>query len=557
MSQLRIMIAIPSYKGFNANSNTMSLIDLVTAQTDPAIQWLRAFSRSCPVLPRVRNSLVAKAMAAECSHILFIDDDIEFRPADVFRMIGHDVGVIAAVPQKRNGKWDDPAKMAVSPEGMKINMAAGIGIPPEPKAPMALTLIKTQVFRDIAELKDENGKDLCPRFIYPLCTEEEHEYLRMYFGYETNPCPEGTLEYDLGVKMGWAPEDIVSEDGEDHYFCRRAHIAGHEIFIDLNAELIHFEGNVGHDYSLKKMLSSSDVAFKNVDGEETAKPVEGLLSIMMPTRGRPEIAKRAIKSLLETSSTPIEIVVGLDKDDETALKLMNDLVFDYEPRVRFVLGDRAPTLGVLWNRLFDETQGAIIGMMTDDCVIAEHGWDIKTRQSLSLLNKNAIGLAFPKDPHHPNFGTQFFMTRETAQIIQSVQGVLFEPWYPFWFNDTALNEIGNIAGCLVQMPWSVLIPEGRGTTTSLVNEDVPFWTTFFNHTRPMRLDAAEALIVRVNGGPVDQDEMNRRAERCAQGVAHLLAPGKQWNASSGEPGERYLKAKAEAEAFMNPELADA
>lgn len=264
---LKIMIAVPSYRGFNVNNQTNSLMKLVTTKTEPPVHWIPLYSKACGVLPRVRNTLAAQACAEGCSHILFLDDDIAFNHMDVFRMIAHDVGIVAAIPQKRIVRWNDPAKLAVAPDGLAVLPEAGLAIPPEPKAPMALTLIKTQVFRDIAALKNDDGTDAAPRFIYPLLSPEAHEFLRVYFGYGLQPIPPWSAEMEFAEKhlQHWDRAHWVSEDGEDHYFCRLAKRAGHEIFLDLEVELAHFEGNVEHNYSFKQLMASDLVTLTRKD----------------------------------------------------------------------------------------------------------------------------------------------------------------------------------------------------------------------------------------------------------------------------------------------------
>jgi hypothetical protein len=269
---LRIMLAIPCYKGFLAADTSKSCEELFlyAQQVEPKVEWIRAVSTGCPVLPRVRNSLVASALQKDCDAILFLDDDIGFEAKDVYRMIGHmferGYGVIGAVPQKRNHRWDDPPKMAISPEGMRVNQELRLGLPSEPKLPMALTLIACQVFRDI------KAAGLAPSFVYPPPGEEAQKHMAMYFGYELNAAPDWSKEYALARKLGI--QNPMTEDGEDHYFCRRAAAAGYECLIDLEAELRHWEGQVLHDWSMKKELQSDRVKFTVSNGDASHLPAE-------------------------------------------------------------------------------------------------------------------------------------------------------------------------------------------------------------------------------------------------------------------------------------------
>jgi hypothetical protein len=243
------MVGIANYKGFIAADTSKSLEDLFlySQRAKPQIEWVRCVSTGCPVLPRVRNAIIAKAMAENCDGVLFVDDDIGFDAKDVYRMIGHGYGLVGAVPQRRNHKWNDPPSLAVAPPGLKVNRELGLAVPPEPKLPMALTFISMQVINDIREA------GLAPPYVYVPSGEPAQPYMAQYFGYELVPAPEWSAEFALGKKLGI--ETPMCDDGEDHYFCRRADKVGYESVIDIEVELRHWEGQVLHDYSLKKFFA--------------------------------------------------------------------------------------------------------------------------------------------------------------------------------------------------------------------------------------------------------------------------------------------------------------
>ena len=247
---LRILAAIPCYSGYLTDDTSRSLESLFiySRQAEPRIEWGRAVTRGCPVLPRVRNALVANALSQGFDGILFIDDDIGFEARDVYRMIGHRVGLIGAVPQMRNNRWNDPPRLAVSPTSLRINPERRLAVSPQ-SLPMALTFISAQVFRAI------RAAGLAPPIMYSDIPEEAQEHMAMYFGYEARPCPEGSIEAQLAKRLGI--ENPMMEDGEDNFFCRRAAAVGYDSVIDLDVELRHWEGRVCHDYSLKKFLAEN------------------------------------------------------------------------------------------------------------------------------------------------------------------------------------------------------------------------------------------------------------------------------------------------------------
>lgn len=252
---MRIVAAIPCYKGYLADDTSRSLENLFvySLQAEPRIEWMRLVTIGSPVLPRVRNALVATALSQACDGVLFVDDDIGFEAKDVYRMIGHGVGLIGAAPQMRNSRWNEPARLAISPRSLRINPERRLAVSPE-LLPMALTFISAQVFRAI------RAAGLAPQIMHPSIGAAAQEHMAMYFGYEPRACPEWSDEAKMAKQLGI--ENPMAEDGEDHYFCRHAAAAGYHSVIDLDVELRHWEGRVCHDYSLKKFLAENPAALR-------------------------------------------------------------------------------------------------------------------------------------------------------------------------------------------------------------------------------------------------------------------------------------------------------
>ena len=59
---------------------------------------------------RARNSCAAKFLSGDCSHLMFVDADIQFNPQDIVKLITHDKDIVGGIyPQKTL-----PPKMVVN-----------------------------------------------------------------------------------------------------------------------------------------------------------------------------------------------------------------------------------------------------------------------------------------------------------------------------------------------------------------------------------------------------------------------------------------------------------
>ena len=59
---------------------------------------------------RARNSCAAKFLSGDCTHLMFVDADIQFKPQDIVKLINHDKDIVGGVyPQKTL-----PPKMVVN-----------------------------------------------------------------------------------------------------------------------------------------------------------------------------------------------------------------------------------------------------------------------------------------------------------------------------------------------------------------------------------------------------------------------------------------------------------
>ena len=290
------------------------------------------------------------------------------------------------------------------------------------------------------------------------------------------------------------------------------------------------------------------------------------IALLLPSRGRPDKLRRAVESVSATAARPgdVVVVIGVDDDDEQTL----NLVRTYRPNVAVIwsVGPRELTLGRLNNRLATLDHGCdILSVFADDNVMATQDWDNHFRFACSLMPKG-YGTAWAIDGvyHHTDRCTAPIITRSMMNRL----GFFLPPWFPFWFGDIWLEEMGTYVACRLPIAARVDLPDGRGATQNI--RDLAFWGTFFQETRRLRLALANQMIDEMyEGKPQLQISLKfnlqalemyyaQRAAPLADPAAAAQAERFQLQAAmaenapveKGEPSQRYLGARREAEAFL-------
>lgn len=275
------------------------------------------------------------------------------------------------------------------------------------------------------------------------------------------------------------------------------------------------------------------------------------LGIILPSRNRPAGLKRMVASLLDNAAKPdrVTIYAGLDADDPTLPE--TEGIANVE---RVIRAPETTVAKMIDNLSLQAEQACDATLRMDDDFICEtRGWDDNAECMTGL------GLWRLDDPTHgAHFMSFACMSSEMAGWLRQAQGFVHAPWFPFWFTDTWLNEIGDMAGMKGPLDIRVTQPEGRGVTHGL--RDIKFWAQFFDGFRLSRAMVAKALIC--DGYPDGVLKLSAllklqdRMRECALNMEKLKTPEfieafeKKAEGATGTASERYLKAKAEAEAMI-------
>jgi hypothetical protein len=171
-----------------------------------------------------------------------------------------------------------------------------------------------------------------------------------------------------------------------------------------------------------------------------------MISLLLPSRKRPEILRRMIQSVRSTADSDVEIVVRFDDDDKSSMEAARKdgaIVFS-GPRVR--------EMTVYWNECYYSSHGKILCQANDDMVFTTKGWDTMLEKAFAEV-PDRIMLAHGSDVfgHGSNFGPHAFVHRKWIETL----GYFIPPYFSSDFGDAWINEIANILGRRRFLPFNV------------------------------------------------------------------------------------------------------
>jgi hypothetical protein len=167
------------------------------------------------------------------------------------------------------------------------------------------------------------------------------------------------------------------------------------------------------------------------------RPDTEVISILAPSRGRPEALQEMADSANETASN-IEILAYIDDDDPS----------DYRgDGYRIIRGPRI-TLSDCWNVLAREARGSIFGMGADDIRFRTPRWDNLFRRVFDDFPDRICFVHGRDGIHDEKLGTHGFISRRWFETV----GYFTWPAFPADYADTWLHELADRIGRRVYVP---------------------------------------------------------------------------------------------------------
>lgn len=246
LQKAKLFIATPCYGGALTEPYFKSILRLVFFFDKHNIPLQFGTIANESLVPRARNTLTAFFLRSDCTHLMFIDADIEFKVEDIVRLIAADKDIAVGAYPKKGINWDIIKKF------IQDNKEATSGEISAAGSEYAINFNFKDVSKRAIEVQDGlvSLKDAGTGFMLikrSVLESMMKAYPELQYNNDIN------VDKDLD-KYTYAFFDTMIEASskrylsEDYTFCRRWQEMGGQVWLDPNISLNHygtipFQGN--------------------------------------------------------------------------------------------------------------------------------------------------------------------------------------------------------------------------------------------------------------------------------------------------------------------------
>lgn len=376
-----------------------------------------------------RNGLISEQIKSgkPWTHVLFIDDDIVVEQDHLVRLLSHEKDIVAGLCTRRQDppvpnirfyeqETGDFRQIWEWPENKLIEVGAvGTG----------LMLVSAHAFEQVGQAYFDC---LWEKEFYGVT----HEWIERQKAKRLAEFDKSKLCYWFRFQQGFG---MPVEYGEDLWFCMAAkRYAGISTFVDTSVQPGHI-GNYAFSIRDFTPFQQDQIQRAKISGQYPLEVPDMKISILCPTRARPENVKRLVASIAETSTVQPEVVFYVDDDDASF-----PAALEY-PDTKLMRGPRL-TLSDCWNKLAQIATGEILMQAGDDIVFRTKGWDDQVRRAFAAFEDRLIFLHGDDKAYGAAFGTHGFLHRAWIEAT----GYFCPPYFSADCADTWLNEVANQIG---------------------------------------------------------------------------------------------------------------
>lgn len=222
---MHLVIGTPMYGGMCSSEYVQSLLALKDSMQQAGHTVTCVFLGNESLIQRGRNTIAWHFLNTDASHLLFVDADQKFRPADVAKMLRADKDIIVGCVPMKGINWDRVRQGAVL-NHRELHKLTGI-----------FNINKLEGHE--MESPDQPFQIKHGGTGFMLIKREVFEKLKDKVGYYTNggvSIPQDEKVYNF-FKVNVIDDHLLSED---YYFCNKYRSIGGEVWAAPWCEIGHF-----------------------------------------------------------------------------------------------------------------------------------------------------------------------------------------------------------------------------------------------------------------------------------------------------------------------------
>jgi hypothetical protein len=166
-----------------------------------------------------------------------------------------------------------------------------------------------------------------------------------------------------------------------------------------------------------------------------------MISLCVPTRGRPARFRDMLGSARRTTRTPFEVCAWMDDDDDTASLYPKDSYVHYGSGPRPYI-DGSLCTSALWNRAWEMASGDIAMMASDDILFHTPGWDVAVEEAFAEV-PDRILMVYADDGTKRKAPVSPFIHRRWIEAVGFTPPD-FQGWYADNWVWTLAAELGRV-----------------------------------------------------------------------------------------------------------------
>ena len=262
------------------------------------------------------------------------------------------------------------------------------------------------------------------------------------------------------------------------------------------------------------------------------------IDVIIPSRGNPTrlMAVLTCFDQLSTGNHEVTYRIICDMDDPLTCKAAESL------KLNTAIHIGTGNLQTRMNDAAKEGDAQIVTTAADDVFPLAQDWD----GILAVADAKNIPAFSWQEVRDPTNHTNLVFSRKWLKAV----GRMLSEYFPFWFGDTWVAEVFEMA-FTQPMPIISNLPWGgrRGKTRGM--RDLAFWFEFFAATRIERVAEARALCFAYERKFEVPEAMAADMKRRDAEQLTRVPQYEQWfGANQGDPSEQYVKMKTAADQWL-------